>query len=89
MSYLACLEDQTVRPIHQTNSRFVNRIAYDEEFGGFGVEEEGARLGEALGDKTILMMGGHGYLTCGHSVAMAFDLGYYLERCVMFQVNVR
>ena len=66
---------------------FENHIAYDKEFGGFGIEDEGARLGRALGDKEVLMMGGHGYVTCGDSIAMAFSRAYYLERVVMFQVG--
>ena len=69
------------------NAIFDNRIAYDKEFGGFGIADEGARLGQALGDKEVLMMGGHGYVTCGPSIAIAFNRAYFLERVVMFQVG--
>ena len=33
-----------------------------------------------MGNKSIMMMGNHGVLVCGQSVAEAFDLTYYLER---------
>ena len=86
---LACLEDQTVLPVHQTYLLFENRIAYDKDFVEIGtsIEGEGARLGRALGDKVILLMGSHGCVTCGDSVAIALHRAYNLERHITFQVG--
>ena len=86
---LACLEDQTVLPVHQTYLLFENRIAYDKDFVEIGtsIDGEGARLGRMLGDKVILLMGSHGCVTCGDSVAIALHRAYHLERHVTFQVG--
>jgi ribulose-5-phosphate 4-epimerase/fuculose-1-phosphate aldolase len=43
-------------------------------------DDEGDRLARALGDKTVLMMGNHGVLVAGASIAEAFDEMYYFER---------
>lgn len=69
--------------------RFHGKVAYDYEFGGYGDNEiEGRRLAETLGDKEILMMGNHGVLSTGPTVAEALDALYYLERLAMIQVNI-
>ncbi|HVJ40427.1 MAG TPA: class II aldolase and adducin N-terminal domain-containing protein [Dongiaceae bacterium] len=78
---LAALEDSSMPPIDQNTMRFYQRIASDDAFGGMALsDEEGDRLARCLGDKTVLMMGNHGVMTAGASVAEAFDTMYYFER---------
>src|SRR4030095_10103152 len=43
-------------------------------------DEEGDRLVGLIGNKSVLMMGNHGVLITGASVAQAFDEMYYFER---------
>jgi ribulose-5-phosphate 4-epimerase/fuculose-1-phosphate aldolase len=78
---LACLADPTIKPVDQTTARFFNRLAIDTQFGGMADnEEEGLRLAHALGTHNAMMMGNHGVLTTGATVAEAFDALYHLER---------
>ncbi|XP_054713398.1 uncharacterized protein LOC129222865 [Uloborus diversus] len=84
---LTCLQNPTLRMIHQNSTRFHERIAYDFGYGGLGTSfEEGRRLGKALKDKCVLFMGNHGVITTANSIAVAFDNMYYLERAAMVQV---
>ena len=77
---LASLKDSTLPPIDQNTMRFYGRIAIDEEFHGMGLGEEAERLAAAVGDKSVVVMGNHGVLVMGKTVAEAFDELYYLER---------
>jgi ribulose-5-phosphate 4-epimerase/fuculose-1-phosphate aldolase len=78
---LSCLKDPSIKPVDQTSARFFNRVAIDAEYGGMADNaEEGLRLTHALGGHNTLMMGNHGVLVIGDSVAEAFDLLYHLER---------
>ncbi len=78
---IASLADPEVKPIDQNTARFYNRVAYDLEFGGIAdTKDEGDRLASLLGNRNIMMMGNHGLLVVGRSVAEAFDNLYYLER---------
>jgi ribulose-5-phosphate 4-epimerase/fuculose-1-phosphate aldolase len=77
---VASLEDSSILPIDQNTMRFYERVALDDSYGGMGFEEESERLVSALGDKSILMMGNHGVMVTGPTVAQAFDELYYLER---------
>jgi len=78
---LAGLEDSTLVPIDQNTMRFFERVAVDAAFGGMALaDEEGDRLAAAMGEKPILMMGNHGIMVTGPTVAQAFDALYYFER---------
>ena len=77
---LATLKDPRMLPIDQNTMRFYDRIAYDLGFDGMGLGEEAERLAGALGDKTVLVLGNHGVLFAGASVAKTFDEMYYFER---------
>ena len=78
---LSCLADPEVKPIDQTTARFFERVAYDTDYDGMADEaDEGSRLARILGDRKTLMMGNHGVLTTGSSIADAFDTLYHLER---------
>lgn len=85
---LGCLEDPRLTMTHQNAMRFYGKIAYDTNFEGPGNSmEEGKRLGTVLDDKEIMVMGNHGIMTVGDSVAHPFDALYYLERVATFQVR--
>src|SRR5258707_12761818 len=78
---LSALDDSSMPPIDQNTMRFYGRVAADEQFGGMALsDDEGDRLAQALGDKTVLLMGNHGVLVAGPSIAEAFDELYYFER---------
>lgn len=87
---LTMLEGTRLEPCLQTCLRFYGRIAYDDDFGGYGGlvldEEEGDRLAEALADKRVLMLANHGVIVAAPSVAEAFNDLYYLERAAQAQV---
>jgi len=85
---LAALADSRILPIDQTSMRYYTNVAYDEAFGGMALsDEEGDRLAGLLGnDKNVMMMGNHGVLVAASSVALTFDLMYYLERACETQM---
>jgi ribulose-5-phosphate 4-epimerase/fuculose-1-phosphate aldolase len=77
----SCLADPAIRPIDQTSARFYKRVAIDTEYGGMADNvAEGMRLTRALADKSVLIMGNHGVLVVGDTVAGTFDALYHLER---------
>jgi ribulose-5-phosphate 4-epimerase/fuculose-1-phosphate aldolase len=78
---VSALADPEIKPIDQTTARYFNRIAYDMNYGGIADSTaEGDRLAAALGNRSTMMMGQHGILVVGETVADAFDRLYYLER---------
>jgi ribulose-5-phosphate 4-epimerase/fuculose-1-phosphate aldolase len=79
---LASLEDSTLKPIDQNSATFFNRHVVDGNYGGLALEEEGERCSQLLSDpKTqVMIMGNHGVMVIGNSVAEAFNRLYYFER---------
>lgn len=77
---LATLEDPAMPPIDQNTMRFFNRLSFDPDFGGLGLEDEGERISNMIGDNRVLVMGNHGVLVAAETTALAFDLLYYFER---------
>ncbi len=79
---LASLADSNMPPIDQNTATFFNRVVIDNEFGGLAFEEEGQRCAKALSDprKKVMIMGNHGVLVIGDSVADTFNPLYYFER---------
>ena len=77
---LASLKDSTLHPIDQNTMRFHGRVAVDENYGGMALGDEAERVCGLLGDKPVLLMGNHGVLVVGPTVAHAFDELYHLER---------
>ena len=45
-----------------------------------GLDDEAERLSKCLGNKHMMMMGNHGFLSVGETPALAFDLAYHYER---------
>ncbi|WP_434618425.1 class II aldolase and adducin N-terminal domain-containing protein [Tabrizicola sp. M-4] len=79
---LASLADSRLPAIDQNSAMFHDRIVIDDHYGGMAFEEEGTRCAALLADpKTIAMvMGNHGVLVIGPSVAETFNRLYYFER---------
>lgn len=79
---LACLADSTLLPIDQNTATFYNRYVVDDAFGGLAFEDEGIRCAQMLADPTkkVMVMGNHGVLIVGSSVADTFNRLYYFER---------
>ncbi|MGB8819490.1 MAG: class II aldolase and adducin N-terminal domain-containing protein [Rhizobiaceae bacterium] len=79
---LASLADSRLPPIDQNCATFFNRTVIDENYGGLAFEEEGERCAAMLTDpkKKVLIMGNHGVLVIGASVADTFNRLYYFER---------
>ena len=77
---LSALKNPILPPIDQTSCRFFNRVVIDVGFDGMGLNNEAERLSTLLGDKRVVMMGNHGFMTVGESPALAFDLAYFYER---------
>lgn len=97
---LCCLDTMELKMIHQNACRFHDEIAYDLEYNGLVLgREEGDRLADVMGDKRVLMHQCHGVITCGETVAEAFDemfvyckkalqhrRRYYIERAAQVQI---
>jgi len=79
---LASLADSTLPPIDQNTATFFGRVVIDEHFGGLATGEEGERCARLLGDpgKRVMLMGNHGVLVLGDTVADTFNRLYYFER---------
>jgi len=79
---LACLADSTLPPIDQNTATFFNRIVVDSHFAGLAFEEEGERCAQLFADPKIkvMVMGNHGVMVIGNSVADTFNRLYYFER---------
>jgi ribulose-5-phosphate 4-epimerase/fuculose-1-phosphate aldolase len=84
---ITLLEQGRLEPCEQKALRFYSRLAYDDAYNGIALStEEGDRLASKIGNKSALMMGSHGVLVTGGTVAHAYDDLYYLERACEVQV---
>lgn len=79
---LASLADSRLPAIDQNTAMFHNRLVVDDHYGGMAFEEEGARCATLLADPkiTTMVMGNHGVLIVGATVAETFNRLYYFER---------
>ncbi|WP_246534608.1 class II aldolase and adducin N-terminal domain-containing protein [Aliiroseovarius lamellibrachiae] len=79
---LASLADSSLPPIDQNSATFFNRFVIDDGYGGLAFESEGARCASMLTDPKVktMIMGNHGVLVIGSSVADTFNRLYYFER---------
>jgi ribulose-5-phosphate 4-epimerase/fuculose-1-phosphate aldolase len=79
---LASLQDSTLPPIDQNSAAFYNRQVVDENYGGLAFEDEGERCAALFTNPKakVMVMGNHGVLVIGGSVAETFDRLYYFER---------
>lgn len=79
---LASLADSRLPAIDQNSAMFFGRHAVDDHYGGMALAEEAARCVGLMADPgiTTLVMGNHGVLVVGRSVAETFNRLYYFER---------
>jgi ribulose-5-phosphate 4-epimerase/fuculose-1-phosphate aldolase len=79
---LACLEDARLPPLDQNACMFFGRHVVDTGYGGMALGEEAERCAAMLADPRMIamVMGNHGVLVIGRSVAEAFNRLYYFER---------
>ncbi len=79
---LASLKDSRLKAIDQNTAIFHNRHVIDEEYGGLAFEEEGERCSQLFADpkQKVMIMGNHGVMVIGDSVADTFNRLYYFER---------
>lgn len=80
---MSSLKDKRLPAIDQNTARFHGRrLIIDNEFDGMGLDEEALRLATLFrnNDKAnSVILGNHGALVIGQTVAAAFDEMYYLE----------
>ena len=79
---LASLADSSLPPIDQNSAAFFNRYVIDDYYGGLAFEQEGKRCAKLLTDpsKKVLIMGNHGVMIIGNTVAETFNRLFYFER---------
>ncbi len=79
---LATLQDSRLLPIDQNCATFFNRYVIDNHYGGLAFEEEGERCAGLLSDpkQRVMIMGNHGIMIIGATVAETFNRLYYFER---------
>lgn len=79
---LATLKDPTLYPVCGNTARFFGRVAVDLGYDGIANEDtEGERLSNLLrGGNNVLMMGNHGVLITGETIAATFEDMYFFEK---------
>jgi ribulose-5-phosphate 4-epimerase/fuculose-1-phosphate aldolase len=79
---LASLANSHLPAIDQNSAMFHNRHVVDDAYGGMAFEAEGARCAALLSDPKVhtMVMGNHGILVIGPTVAETFNRLYYFER---------
>ena len=88
LTALSMLAKPEVTLSHHNNLILNDRIAIDHEgVAPADSHAEGDRLATALGDKSILLMGGHGVTVVGPTVHEAFDECHAAERTAMYQMT--
>ncbi len=81
---LASLADSRLPAIDQNSAMFFDRVVVDDAYGGLAFDEEGERVAGLFTDpkKKVMVMGNHGIMILGDSVADAFNRTYFFERAV-------
>ena len=88
LTALSLLEAPELALAHHNNLLLNDRIAIDDHGNEPASDDaEGDRLAAALGDKSILVMGGHGVTVVGPTVADAFDELFIAERTCMYHMT--
>src|SRR4051795_63151 len=90
LTALSMLEEPEFALAH-TNNLFLNDRTVVDNGGGQPVlnNDEGDRIAGLLGNKTIMIMGGHGVTVVGPTVEEAFDELYSAERTCMYQMTAQ
>jgi ribulose-5-phosphate 4-epimerase/fuculose-1-phosphate aldolase len=88
LTALSLLADPSLILAHHNNLLLNDRVAYDlDAVAPADSNAEGDRLAAALGEKSTLVMGGHGVTVVGPTVHDAFDELYIAERTAMYQMT--
>jgi ribulose-5-phosphate 4-epimerase/fuculose-1-phosphate aldolase len=74
-------------PLSLTAMRFMGSIGYHDFEGTVVHEDEQARIAASLGPHSALVLRNHGLLTCGPSIAQAFNAHYVLDLACKIQVD--
>src|SRR5467141_2315713 len=74
-------------PLNQTAIRFHGHIGYHDYEGPAVNLDERVRLVDSLGPHEALILRSHGLLTCGPTIAQAFNTMYQLEMSCRAQVD--
>jgi len=82
---VACQADGLL-PLDLTSLLYTKRIAYHALEGITTNREECARIAADLGDRNVMILRNHGLLTCGATVADAFQEMYQLEQACKVQL---
>jgi ribulose-5-phosphate 4-epimerase/fuculose-1-phosphate aldolase len=79
---LASLADSRLPAIDQNSAMFFDRHVVDEGYGGLAFEGEGERCARLFHDprQKVMIMGNHGVMVIGDTVADTFNRLYYFER---------
>lgn len=79
---LASLADSRLPPIDQNCAMFFNRYVIDDGYAGLAFEEEGERCAQLFADPKhkVMIMGNHGVMVIGDTVAETFNRMFYFER---------
>jgi len=79
---LASLADSRLPAIDQNTAMFFGRHVVDDHYGGMAFGDEGARCAAMLANPkvTTMVMGNHGVLAIGRTVAEAFNRLVFFER---------
>jgi ribulose-5-phosphate 4-epimerase/fuculose-1-phosphate aldolase len=88
LTALSLLEEPEFALAHHNNALLNDRVVVDQ--GGVRPVHdnyEGDRIADQLGDKSIMVMGGHGVTVVGPTVHDAFDELYIAERTCMYQLT--
>lgn len=85
---LASLAESHLPAIDQNSAMFFGRQVVDDAYGGMAFEEEAARCASLMADPkvSVMIMGNHGVMVVGASVAAAFNRLYYFERAAQTYV---
>lgn len=79
---LASLADSRMLAVDQNAAMFHDRVIVDEHYGGLAFDEEGERCAALFDDpkKKVMVMGNHGVMVIGDTVADALNRTYFFER---------
>jgi ribulose-5-phosphate 4-epimerase/fuculose-1-phosphate aldolase len=77
---LSVLDDDELLVTSQASVEFHGRVAYNERYDLIGGSAgQGQRIADALGDKDVLFLRGHGVLVVGPTIHQAYQDLYLLE----------
>jgi ribulose-5-phosphate 4-epimerase/fuculose-1-phosphate aldolase len=83
---LAAVETE-VLPVDFAGSAAYGRVGYHDFAGVHADESDSAALVASLGERNYLVLRNHGLLTCGETIARAFQRLYWLETACRVQTT--